>query len=225
MAGVIDSYLDALESHLDVDPALAKRVRAEFADHLAERMEAFSGPDAEEAARQAVARMGPARDIAARFMLDGMSRETQRIWLVMIATFLATFIAMRLRTLWIAPGLDEARLSLAALVAPLVDRWAFVGAIAAALGGYFAVRRLAARAAPDLRQASTVVTIAMAALAGLAASVAAGLTRIALHGDIADAPLVVLIATLGEIGLVAMLLAQIRALNRRTGRARSMLAG
>ncbi|WP_163341826.1 hypothetical protein, partial [Escherichia coli] len=48
--------------------------------------------------------------------------------------FLATFLAMRLRTL----GLPEGS---AGLIAPLIDRYAFVGALAIGCGGWFAARR------------------------------------------------------------------------------------
>ncbi len=205
MARVIDTYLDELAGHLRHDPALARRMRAEIADHFAEVL----GERPSEAEMQrAVTRMGPARAIAATLAADGANRQVDRTWIALLVALVATFIAMRLRTLWLPPLAADG--SLAGLAAPLIDRWAFVAAIATAAGGYWIMRP--SPAVPAL------------VLAALCASVAAGILRIALAADWSDAPLAVTVATLGECALVGLLLAQMLALRRRARQA-GALAG
>ncbi|MGL4285423.1 MAG: HAAS signaling domain-containing protein [Phreatobacter sp.] len=222
MASLIEGYLDELESQLDFDRRLARRVRDEFADHLAEAVEAQCNLAPDIAEREALARIGTARAIAAVFTLDALSRQTERIWLVILTTLLATFLAMRLRTLGLADGS-------AGPIAPLVDRYAFVGALVIGCGGWFALRRRTA--APVLDAVTTkgfrmVALVAAATLAALSLSTAAGLARIAASGgDFGLLPSLVAAGNLVEFGLMIWLTAQILALRRRTVRARAILAG
>lgn len=222
MASLIETYLDELESQLDFDRRLARRVREEFADHLAEAVEAGGDLSPETAERQALARIGPARAIAAAFTLDALSRQTERIWLVILATFLATFLAMRLRTLGLAEGS-------AGPIALLVDRYAFVGALAIGCGGWLAARRrppaevLDAIAARGFRM---VALVAAGTLGALALSTAAGVARIAASsGDFGLLQAAVIAGSLAEFGLVIWLMAQIQALRRRSLRAEAIIAG
>jgi hypothetical protein len=213
MAGVIDTYLDDLARHLSHDPALARRVRAEIADHFAEML---GERPSEAEARRAVERMGPARAIAATLAADGADRQADRTWAILLVALVATFIAMRLRTLWLPPVETDG--SLAGLAAPLIDRWAFVMAIAAGAGGYWLMRRTAGggQSPAPLRITGRTMDLVTAALA---ASVAAGILRIALASDWAAAPLVVAAATTGECVIVGLLLAQSLALRRRVRQA------
>lgn len=206
MASLIDTYLDDLSHHLSHDPALARRMRAEIADHFAE---ALGENPSEAETRRIIARMGPARAIAATLAADGASRQADRTWVVLFVALVATFIAMRLRSLWLPPLATDG--ALAGFAAPLIDRWAFVAAIAAAVAGYWIMRP--SPAAPLL------------ALAALCASVAAGMLRIALAADWSAAPLVVAAATVGECALVGLLLAQTLALCRRRRQAARLSAG
>ncbi|MBN8941635.1 MAG: hypothetical protein J0H01_19165 [Rhizobiales bacterium] len=222
MASLIETYLDELESRLDFDRRLARRVRDEFADHLAEAIEAGGHLGPEASARDALARIGPARTIAAAFTLDALSRQSERIWLVILATFLATFLAMRLRTLGLADGS-------AGLIAPLIDRYAFVGALAIGCGGWLAAGRRPSAAVLDAgaaRRFRMVALVATATLGALALSTAAGLARIAASdGDFGLLPALVIAGNLAEFGLVIWLTAQILALRRRAIKARAILAG
>ncbi|MBL8569157.1 MAG: hypothetical protein JNK84_08730 [Phreatobacter sp.] len=206
MASLIDSYLDELSRHLSHDPALARRMRAELADHFAE---ALGDRPSEAEMQRAVQRMGPARAVAATLAADGASRQVDRTWITLLVALVATFIAMRLRALWLPPLATDG--TFAGFAAPLIDRWAFVAAIAAAAAGYWAMRP--SPAAPVL------------ALAALCASVAAGMLRIALAADWSAAPLAVAAATVGECALVGLLLAQILALRRRRRQATRLSAG
>jgi hypothetical protein len=206
MARVIDAYLDDLARHLSHDPSLARRMRAEIADHFAE---ALGERPSETEMQRAVARMGPARAIAATLAADGANRQVDRTWVALLVALVATFVAMRLRSLWLPPLPTDG--SLAGLAAPLIDRWAFVAAIATAAGGYWITRH--SPAAPVL------------ALAALCASVAAGILRIAFAADWSAAPIAVTVATAGECALVGLLLAQILALCRRRRQATRLSAG
>jgi hypothetical protein len=106
-----------------------------------------------------------------------------------------TFIAMRLRAIW----LDDGAVS---TLAPLVDRYAFIAAITVGAIGWFAFRR-----------SLLALTIC---LVGLLASIAAGILRADLF--IQGAPLHVLLAAAGEIALVGLLLFHVIGLGRRLKR-------
>ena len=134
MAGVIDHYVASLRRELDFDPALARRLASEVEDHLRDAAEAdpaWPSPDAE---RRAVERFGVAREIAAQFAADAVDRQARRTWVTLLVTVAVTFVAMRLRVMWLDDGALPA-------LAPLVDRYAFIAAIAVGAVGWFAFRR------------------------------------------------------------------------------------
>ena len=134
MAGVIEQYVASLRRELDFDPALARRLASEVEDHLRDAAEAdpaWPSPDAE---RRAVERFGVAREIAAQFAADAVDRQARRTWITLLVTVVVTFIAMRLRAMWLDDGAILA-------LAPLVDRYAFIAAIAVGAIGWFAFRR------------------------------------------------------------------------------------
>ncbi len=213
MAGVIDAYLDELAGHLRHDPALARRVRDEFADHFAE----IAGDlPSEQEAQRAIRRMGPARVIAETFIADGTGRQADRAWLALLTALVATFVAMRLRTLWLPPMVADG--PLAGLAAPLLDRWAFVAAMATAASGYCLTRR----AASEPVAARIAARAMMMALAALATALAAGILRVVLAAGLTEVPAAVAAATLGECALVVWLMAQVLALQRHRRLARLM---
>jgi len=182
MAGLIETYVADLRRELDFDRLAAQRIANEVEDHLRESAEAdpaWPSPDAE---RRAIERFGLGREIAAQFAADAIDRQARRTWMTVLACVIVTFVAMRLRVIW----LDGETVS---ALAPLVDRFAFLGAIAAATVGWFALRR-------------SLLALSLC-LVGLGASIAAGFVRADLfaHG----APLGVLLTAGGEILLVGLL--------------------
>lgn len=192
---MIDDYIAALRRELDFDPALARRLASEVEDHLRDAAEAdpaWPSPDAE---RRAVERFGLSREIAAQFAADAVDRQARRTWVTLAVTVIVTFIAMRLRVMWLDDG------SVLAL-ASLVDRYAFIAALGVGVVGWLAFRR-------------SLVTQAIC-LAGLIASIAAGIVRADLftHG----APLHVLLAAAGEIALIGLLSCHVVGLGRRLKR-------
>jgi len=194
MAGVIDTYLASLRQDLAFDPALAQRLAEEVECHLREAAEAdadWPSPDAE---RRAVERFGLAREIAAQLARDAVERQARRTWLTVVATLVVTFVAMRLRVMWLE-DLGEA----ASAVAPLVDRYAFVAAVSVAAVGWLAFR-------------GSVLLLAVC-LGGLAASIAAGFVRASLFA--AGAPLGVLLPAAVEFALVGLLAWHVAGLGRR----------
>jgi len=197
MAGVIEAFVAALRRDLNFDPSLARRMAEEVEAHLwdaAESDDAWPSPDAE---RRAVERFGRAREIAAEVAADAVSRQARRSWIVLAATVVVTFVAMRLRVMWLADAGD----SLSILV-PLVDRYAFVAATAVGLVGWFAFRR-------------SVLPLAVC-LAALVASIVAGILRAGLFVE--GAPVHVLLAAAGEVALVGLLLFHVVGLGRRLKR-------
>jgi HAAS len=199
MASVIDDYIAALRRELDFDPALARRLASEVEDHLRDAAEAdpaWPSPDAE---RRAVERFGLSREIAAQFAADAIDRQARRTWVTLAVTVAVTFVAMRLRVMWLDDGAVSAPL---ALMAPLIDRYAFIAALCVGVVSWFAFRRsLAAQSI---------------CLAGLIASIAAGIVRADLFSQ--GAPLHVVLAAAGEIALIGLLSFHVVGLGRRLKR-------
>jgi hypothetical protein len=195
MAGVIDDYVATLRRELDFDPALARRLASEVEDHLRDAAEAdpaWPSPDAE---RRAVERFGLGREIAAQFAADAVDRQARRTWVTLAVTVVVTFVAMRLRVMWLD---DSAGFALA----PLIDRYAFIAALCVGLVSWFAFRRsLMAQAI---------------CLGGLIASIAAGVVRADLFAQ--GAPVHVLLAAAGEIALIGLLSFHVVGLGRRLRR-------
>jgi hypothetical protein len=179
MAGVIDDYVAALRRELAFDPALARRLTSEVEDHLRDAAESDPAWPSAEAEHRAVKRFGLSREIAAQFAADAVDRQARRTWITLAATVIVTFIAMRLRVVWLDDGTMPA-------LAPLIDRYAFVGAMAVAAIGWFAFRH-------------SWWALAVC-LAGLVASIGAGFVRADLFA--AGPPLPVLLAAAGEVALV-----------------------
>lgn len=184
MSGAIAAYVEALGRELSFDRALARRVCAETEDHLREAAETDPAWPAEEAERRAVARFGSWRDIAAQFTENAVHRQANRTWLILLTAVFATFLAMRLRVMWLEGGDDAV-----SFLAPLIDRYAFAAATAVAAIGWWVARR-------------SVLPLAFC-IAALAASIAAGLVRADLLAR--PAPVHVLAGTACEIALVLML--------------------
>ncbi|HTE37414.1 MAG TPA: hypothetical protein VK630_12805 [Reyranella sp.] len=197
MAGVIDSHVAALKRDLDFDPALARRMADEVEAHLWDAAEADPAWPSADAERRAVERFGLAREIAAQFATDAVNRQARRSWIVLLATVAVTFVAMRLRVMWLADAGDSL-----SMLAPLIDRYAFVAAIAVGSIGWWAFRR-------------SVLPLAVC-LTALIASIAAGIVRAGLFVE--GAPLPVLLAAAGEIALIGLLLFHVVGLGRRLKR-------
>ncbi len=118
---------------------------------------------------RAVERFGLGREIAAQFAADSIDRQVRRTWVALAV--IVTFVAMRLRVMWLDDGA-------AAALAPIVDRYAFIGALTVGLVGWFACRRS--------------VAALVLCLGGLAASIAAGIVRAGLFAG--GAPLHVVLS-------------------------------
>jgi hypothetical protein len=201
MAGVIDSYLASLQRDLDFDPALARRLTEEVESHLRDAAEADPAWPSDDAERRAVERFGLAREIAAQFAADAVAQQSRRTWLTVIAAVVMTFVAMRLRVMW----LSDIEITAASL-APFVDRYAFASAIAVATVGWFAFR-------------SSLLPLAVC-LVGLAASIAAGFVRADLFTG--GAPLHVLLPAAAEVALVGLLAWRVVDLGRRVRRTENL---
>jgi len=193
MAGVIEPYLAALRRDLAFDPELARRMTDEVEAHLWDAAEADPTWPSSEAERHAVERFGLAREIAAQFATDAVHRQARRTWIALLATLAVTFLAMRLRVMWLSDSGD----GLSGL-APLIDRYAFIASMAVATIGWFIFRR-------------SLLPLALC-LGALAASIAAGIVRAGLFAG--GAPTHVLLAAAGEIALSGLLLFHVVGLGR-----------
>lgn len=195
MSGVIDDYVATLRRELDFDPALAARLTSEVEDHLRDAAEADPAWPSPEAERRAVQRFGLGREIAAQFAVDSVDRQARRTWIMLAVTVVVTFIAMRLRVIWLDDG------AVAAL-APLVDRYAFIAALTVGVIAWCAFRRS--------------LTALAICLGGLMASIAAGFVRADLFAN--GAPIHVLLSAAGEIALIGVLSFHVIGLGRRLRR-------
>jgi hypothetical protein len=193
MAGVIEQYVAVLRHDLSFDPALARRMAEEVEAHLWDAAEADPAWPSFEAEQRAVERFGLAREIAAQFAADAVNRQAKRTWLALLATVAVTFVAMRLRVMWLADVGDSL-----SMLAPLVDRYAFIAAMTVATVGWFAFRL-------------SVLPLAIC-LAALAASIGAGIFRAGLF--VSGAPLHVLLPAAGEIALIGLLFFHVVGLGR-----------
>jgi hypothetical protein len=198
MAGVIDDYVASLRRELDFDPALAHRLTSEVEDHLRHAAEADPAWPSPEAERRAVERFGLSREIAAQFATDAVDRQARRTWITLAAAIVVTFVAMRLRVIW----LDDGVLSPLTSIAPLIDRYAFIAALTVGVIAWFAFRRSLAALA--------------ICLVGLAASIGAGMVRADLFAN--GAPIHVLLSAAAEIALIGVLSVHVIGLGRRLKR-------
>ncbi len=197
MAGVIDDYIASLRRELDFDPALARRLSEEVEAHLRDAAEADPAWPSVDAETRAVQRFGLAREIAGQFAADVVDRQSRRTWLALLATIAITFVAMRFRNIWLGEAGDTW-----SSLAPLVDRYAFIAALAIALVGWLAFRR-------------SVAPLAVC-LGALAASIAAGLLKAGLFAG--GAPLHVLLTAAAEVALIGVLTAHVFSLGMRLRR-------
>jgi len=197
MAGMIESYLASLRRELDFDPALARRMTEEIEAHLWDAAESDPAWPSPEAEHRAVDRRRLAREIAAEFAVDAVARQSKRTWIALLATLAVTFVAMRLRQMWLGDVGD-----LFPVLAPIVDRYAFIGALGLSAVAWFAWRR-------------SWLPLALCLMA-IVASVVAGILRAGLFVD--GAPLAVVLAAAGEIALIGVLSFHVIGLGRRLRR-------
>ena len=197
MAGVIDTYLAGLRREFDFDRALARRMTDEIEAHLWDAAEADPAWPSAEAEQRAVARFGLAREIAAEFAADAVARQSKRTWIALLATLAVTFVAMRLRQMWLGDVGD-----LFPNLAPIVDRYAFIAALAVSAIAWFVWRR-------------SWLPLAVCLLA-IVASVTAGILRAGLFVE--GAPISVLLAAASEIALIGLLSFHVIGLGRRLRR-------
>jgi hypothetical protein len=197
MASLIDDYVASLRRELDFDPALAVRMADEVEAHLRDAAEADPAYPSPEAERRAVERFGLARGIAAQFAGDAVRRQAKRTWIVLLATIAVTFVAMRLRVIWLDETGDGAP-----MLAQFVDRYAFAGAVAMGVIGWIMRHRW-------------LLTPAIC-LVALAASIAAGFVRADLF--LGGAPFHVVLLASAEIALIGLLSFHVIGLGRRLRR-------
>jgi hypothetical protein len=214
---VISDYLDALSAALSFDPALARRVRAETADHLQQAVAADGLQDGRAAERRAIAAFGDPRAIAAQFAAVALARRSAKLRVALILAVASIFVAMKGRLAWlVANGLSGGHgASPATRLIGAIDRCAFWSSVVIAIGAFawLAVRPVAPVAPGGLRrQTRRVLLLGMAATAPLALAVLSDgvLTAINLTGAGLSAGLVVPIATMTiEIACIGVLLREL----------------
>ena len=92
---MICEYLDSLVAALGFDAALARRVRAEFEDHLRQAMAVDPSEDRVEAERRAIANCGDARAIAAEIAAISLAKQTKRLAVGVVLVLGSVLLAMK----------------------------------------------------------------------------------------------------------------------------------
>jgi len=209
---VTSDYLDALAAALSFDPALARRVRAEAADHLQQAMAADGSHDRAAAERRAIAAFGDIEAIAAPFVVISLARRIAKLRVALILAVAAIFLAMKGRVTWyVVTGWNAGHdASPATRIIAAIDRCAFWSSVVVAIGAfaYLAVRPVAPAVHRGLRQeARRALSLGMAAIAPLALAVTSdgALTWLQLTGAELSAGSLVPIATMAiEIACIAI---------------------
>jgi hypothetical protein len=89
---------------LRFDPPLRRRVCDEVEDHLYESLTSSSAEQATDAARQAIEKFGPPRDLAVQFALAALTKQTKAVGTLAMLVVLGVFLAMRARLMWWGPS-------------------------------------------------------------------------------------------------------------------------
>jgi hypothetical protein len=181
MADALEAYLDALGEALRFDPPLADRVVEEIGDHLDCALAAElscadseSDGDADAARARVIARFGAPRRIAGQFVAMALEANADRLWRLAALTAAVSFAAMRLRALHLDPV--EAAGDGLAVAALMLDRGAFIAALALGLWGWWLARDARRSWRPDpggWRRLFAGLRLSALALAALMLSVAA----------------------------------------------------
>lgn len=220
---MIADYLDALAAALNFDPALARRVRQEAADHLQQAVAADRPHDGLAAERRAIAEFGDVEAIAAQFAAISLARRIAKLRAALVLVVAGVFVAMKGRVAWYAASGWSAGHggSPAARIIGAIDRYAFWSSVIFAVGAfaYLAVRPVAPIAHRGLRrQVRRVLLLGLAATAPLAIAVLSDglLTAINLMGAELSAGSMVPIATMAlEIAGTGILLRELASTWRR----------
>jgi hypothetical protein len=213
---IVAEYLDALAHELRFDRELARRVCSEVEDHL---IEATAADGTADAAQRAIARLGPAREIARLYAPSSLLQQVRHAGGVLIVSIAAILVLMKGRGAlyeflqWRLEDWPQI-----AAVGPTIDRYAFQGALIAGILGWFYIA--SRRVAPTLhtgyrRQLKRCLVLPLAAsgllMGAVALDVILGTLRL-IDARLSWAALI----PLASIAVEAMLVATIAVLLRRT---------
>lgn len=181
MPVLIDDYLAAIGHKLDFDRNLAARAREdieEYCNDVAAEMHVHP----HEAGELAIKGFGNADAVAQLYAASALGHQVRNTWLSLAFLVVGAFLAMRLRTLSLAP------LQAGDGVLLLVDRFSLTAGLCFALMGWirarspdFPLRLFSARTAFDLSLvaiATSIIAGTMRAVAALGTSIDSGHTSI-----------------------------------------------
>lgn len=149
----VADYLALLTSELRFDPALARRVRGEVEDHLWEAAGDCGGPSIENQLR-AIKNFGDARELARGYVAASLLSQIRYAGLAVILSAAATVLAMKGRVAWYVWMGWPPNMDFVTVIALLIDRYATMLTIIAALVAclYIATRRAPPRVDPTYRR-------------------------------------------------------------------------
>jgi len=229
---VISDYADSLAGKLGFDPSLARRVRQEVEDHLWEAAAADPAGGPLEAQRRAIARFGDPRLIADQLAAASLAERTRKIGVTVLLVLAGIFVAMKMRVAWYELtqwALCENALEFSETMG-MIDRTAFLLAVAGGIAGWaYVARRPAAASLPScqarIRRFLLLCSIAVGGL--IAAVISDGvLTALRLSGWEWSAYFLIPLFTMAiEVACAALLVFHVREVARRMARAAQLLKG
>jgi hypothetical protein len=226
---IVADYLDALAHELRFDLELARRVRSEVEDHL---LEATAAEGTTDAARRAIARLGPAREIARHYVPSSLLQQVRHVGAVLIVSIAAIFVLMKGRGAlyeFLQWRLNEDWPQIVS-VGPTIDRYAFRSALVAGIVGWFYIA--SRRVAPTLhagyrRQLKRCLVLPLAVsgllMGAVALDVILGGLRL-IDARLSWAALIPLASIAVEAVLVATIAVLLRRTNQRIALAASLFA-
>lgn len=229
----IAEYLDSLARALRFDPQLSLRVRREVEDHLLDAIADGPGTSPKEAARLAIARFGDPRLIARQYAPLSLLQQARRVGGILILAIAAILVLMKLRGAWyefLQWRLNPDRLLGLGAIGVAIDRYVFQ--VSLVLGIFSWLYLATNRAAPTIdgdyqRQLKRCFLLAATTSGLLIAAVVLdtilGGTR-ALDAGMSLAAMIPLLSIAIEIGLVGVIIAELRKVVQRKALVSSLFA-
>jgi hypothetical protein len=231
-----------LTRELRFDLQLSRRVRQEVEDHLleavaAEPVDGFSA-NAEaracEAYRRAIARFGDPRDIARQYAPLSLLQQARRVGAMLVVAIAVVLILMKGRGAlyeFLQWRLDADWLGGLSTIGPVIDRYAFQGALVASILGWLYIASRSVASTLDIgyqHQLRRCLLLSMTSATLLIGSVILDTllsgARV-LGAGMSVAALVPLLSVAIEVALAAAIIAEIRKTVQRKALVSSLFAG
>jgi hypothetical protein len=133
--GPVAEFADAISRELAFDAALARRLRAEFEDHVLEALAGRAEPETDELQRELIRAFGDPHEFARQFVPLSLLSFARRVTAVMAMAVTGIFFAMEARIAWYqwVDWQASDNLRAASAIGVPIDRFVFALALVFAL--------------------------------------------------------------------------------------------